>query len=249
VSASTGSHCPDLASFGLVVFDKDGTLIDFDVMWAGWVTDLARDLEAELGRPIEASLYGAIGFDPSTGRAIAGGPLAAMPMGRLRRLTVEVVSAAERGPSDAEAIVGRVWRPPDPVALARPLADLPALFGALRRRGTRIAVATSDDRAPTEATLQALGVLGVLPLVDAIVCADDGLPVKPDPAMILHLCELLEVDPRRVAMVGDAPADLEMAGAAGVGLRVGVLSGVGRRADLEPLADVIVPSIASLTAG
>jgi phosphoglycolate phosphatase len=167
-------------------------------------------------------------------------------MGQLRRLTVDVVSAAGREPYDAEAIVGRAWRPPDPVALAHPLADLPALFGALRRRGARIAVATSDDRAPTEATLEALG---IAPLIDALVCADDGLPVKPDPAMILHLCELLEVDPRRVAMVGDAPADLEMAGAAGVGLRVGVLSGVGRRADLEPLADVIVPSIASLTAG
>jgi hypothetical protein len=31
-----------------------------------------------------------------------------------------------------------------------------------------------------------------------------------------------------------------------VGLRVGVLSGVGSRGDLEPLADAILPSIASL---
>ena len=31
----------------LVIFDKDGTLIHFDAMWGGWVTELARRLEAE----------------------------------------------------------------------------------------------------------------------------------------------------------------------------------------------------------
>jgi len=262
----------DLASFGLVVFDKDGTLIDFDAMWAGWATDLARRLGEELGRPIDERLFATIGFDVGSGRAVAGGPLAATPMGQLRRLTVEIVAGTLRdepaepkrlsggvtaadarvalGAVDAavaaESIVGRAWHPPDPVALAHPLADVPALFRFLRAGGARVAVATSDDRAPTEATLAALGALH---LVDVIVCADDGLPVKPAPDAILHACRAVGIGPGATAMVGDAPADLEMARAAGVGLVVGVLSGVGRGEDLEPLADVIVPSIAALTVG
>lgn len=104
-------------------------------------------------------------------------------------------------------------------------------------------MATSDDRAPTEATLAGLG---VAELVDAVVCADDGLPVKPAPDMVLHVCRTLGVPPSRAAMIGDAPADLIMGRAAGVGLRVGVLSGVGSRRDLEPLANAIPPSIANL---
>lgn len=235
-----------LAALDLVIFDKDGTLIDFATMWAGWATGLADRLEPALAANVpdaRARLYAAIGFDAARGQAIAGGPLAAMTMADLRRFTTDVLLAAGCPRPDAEAALAAAWRTPDPVALARPLADLPGLFGRLCRRGLRVAVATSDDREPTERTLAALGVDG---LVDALACADDGLPTKPDAAMILHLCGALAIDPRRSAMVGDAPADLAMGLAAGSGLRVGVLSGVGSRGDLEPLADAIIPSVGDL---
>jgi len=47
-------------------------------------------------------------------------------------------------------------------------------------------------------------------------------------------------------VVGDAPADMRMARAAGAGRVIGVLTGVGDRATLEPLADVVIGSIADL---
>jgi phosphoglycolate phosphatase len=46
-------------------------------------------------------------------------------------------------------------------------------------------------------------------------------------------------------MVGDTPADLRMARAAGA-RSVGVASGVAPAADLEPHADVVLASIAEL---
>lgn len=233
-----------LADIDLVIFDKDGTLIDFDSMWAGWIVGVADVLERHVGRPLRDELFVALGFDAEAGHAIAGGPLAAAPMGELRSMTVASVRAiAGLDEAAAEEAVRIAWQPPDPVASAAPLADLPALFAALRRRGTRVAVATSDDRAPTMATLEALA---ALPLVDAHACADDGIPVKPAPGMVVALCAELGVAPERTAVVGDAPADLAMARAAGVGLVVGVLSGVGSAADLGPLADALIPSIATL---
>jgi phosphoglycolate phosphatase-like HAD superfamily hydrolase len=233
-----------LARVELVIFDKDGTLIDFDSMWAGWIVGLADALERHVGRALRDELYLALGFDAEAGHAVAGGPLAATPMGELRLLTVDAVRRfAGVGPVAAEEAVRVAWHPPDPVALAAPLADLPALFGAIHARGARVAVATSDDRAPTMATLEALGALA---LVDAHACADDGIPVKPAPGMVLAVCAELGVTPGRAAVVGDAPADLEMARAAGSGLVVGVLSGVGSVDDLGPLADALIPSIASL---
>jgi HAD superfamily hydrolase (TIGR01509 family) len=166
-------------------------------------------------------------------------------MAELRALTAELLRKEGLPGARAEAAAEQAWFIPDPVALARPLADLPGLFGALRARGMRIAVATTDDRAPTLATLAALG---VAPLVDALACGDDGLPIKPAPDAILALCRELGIAPAQAAMVGDTAADLRMGRAAGVGRNVGVLSGVGTAELLAPLADVLLPSVAELLA-
>lgn len=232
-----------LDGIDLVIFDKDGTLIDFDAMWGPWVIELARRLESLTGRVLAPGLFDALGFDPAAGRTIAGGPLAATPMARLHELTAQLLMGAGVDEGAARAAVARAWEPPDPVALARPVAPLRPLFAALRAAGRQIAVATSDDRGPTERTIAGLGVAD---LVDALACADDGIPVKPAPEMVLTLCRALGVEPARAALVGDAPADLAMGRAAGAGLVIGVLSGVGGRADLEPYADLILGSVAEL---
>jgi phosphoglycolate phosphatase-like HAD superfamily hydrolase len=225
------------------VFDKDGTLIDFHAMWGGWIADLAQRLEAASGRAVAAPLFDAVRFDAATGRVDPGGPLAVASMAELRVLTAELLRAEGLPAVRAEAAAEEAWFIPDPVALARPLADLPALFAALRAGGMRIAVATTDDRVPTLATLEALG---VAPLVDALACGDDGLPIKPAPDAILALCRELGIAPAQAAMVGDTAADLRMGRAAGVGCNVGVLSGVGTAELLAPLADVLLPSVADL---
>jgi phosphoglycolate phosphatase-like HAD superfamily hydrolase len=54
------------------------------------------------------------------------------------------------------------------------------------------------------------------------------------------------VDPIRTAMIGDSIADMRMATAAGVGRRIAVLSGIGLQAELGPLSDVVIDSIAEL---
>ena len=232
ILAPGGEGAARLAGLDLVVFDKDGTLIDFDAMWAPWIIGLATRLEARTGGTLRTALYDAMGFDALTGHAGPDGPLATMPMAGLLALTGDAVIASGVPATTAKAAVATSWRPPDPVATARPLADLPALFGALRDAGHRIAVATTDDRAPTVATLAALGIDG---LVDAIACGDDGRPAKPAPDMIHALCAVLDVEPARCAMVGDSTADARMGRAAGVGLVVGVLSGSSTREDLAGL--------------
>jgi phosphoglycolate phosphatase len=63
---------------------------------------------------------------------------------------------------------------------------------------------------------------------------------------VLHLCSALGIAPARTAVIGDSPADMRMARAAGAGRVIGVLTGVADRASLEPLADVVLGSIADL---
>jgi phosphoglycolate phosphatase len=64
--------------------------------------------------------------------------------------------------------------------------------------------------------------------------------------MVLALCVALRTEPSRTAIVGDTPADLAMGRAAGLGRVIGVLSGVGLRTDLEPLADELLESVGQL---
>jgi phosphoglycolate phosphatase len=232
-----------LDGIDLVIFDKDGTLIEFHAMWSGWAVRLADDLEALTGVAIRVPLYAMLGYDAATQRAVGGGRLAATPMARIREATAGVLRGAGVAPESIGLALQASWHPPDPVATARPVTDLVALFAALHADGRRIAVATTDDREPTVRTLTALGLVGA---VDAIACADDGVAVKPAGDMAVHLCGLLGATPARAAVVGDSPADLQMGRAAGVARCYGVLTGVGTRDDLAPLADDVLASVADL---
>lgn len=230
----------------LIIFDKDGTLIDFHAMWVAWARELARRLEAVAGLPLSDGLYRAMDFDPASGRIAPGGPLAVAPAADLRVLTLDVLQTAGLSPQAAAAALEAAWYLPDPATLARPLTDLRRLFGALRSHGIKIAIATSDDRAPTETMLAELGLDS---LVDAIVCADDGLAHKPAPAMVLTLCQRLNVPPAKTIVVGDNVVDMQMGRAAGAGLVIGVLSGLGSAEDLGPQADRVIASVDQLVSG
>ena len=234
---------PLLDGIDLVVFDKDGTLIDFHAMWGGWARSLGLRLDGATRRPVSGDVFATIGFDPSAGRVLAGAPLAVATMADLREIVAAVVRRWCPSVAAARRAVEAAWFEPDPVASAQPLADVALLFGELRAAGRVIAIATTDDRAPTDATLRALGVRG---MVSAIACGDDGVGVKPDPAMLLGLCATVGVPPGRTLIVGDTPADLAMGRAASAGRVVGVLSGLGSREELAPLANTVLGSVHEL---
>ena len=211
-------------------------------MWSGWAEDLVARLEAATGRrDVRTPLFEMLGYDPATRRALPGGGLISTPMARLHDMTLAVLLAAGVPPRGAEQAMAVAWHAPDPVTLAHPLVDLHALLGHLRAEGRRTAIATSDDRGPTMRTLTALGIDALL---DAVVCADDGVTNKPAPDPVLHLCAVLAVAPARTAVVGDSPADIAMGRRARAGLVVGVRTGIGADADLAD-ADVVLDSVAA----
>lgn len=232
-----------LEGIDLVVFDKDGTLLDFHAMWGGWAIELGRRLDGATRRPVAGDVFATIGFDPTSGRVRPGAPLAVATMGEIREVVAAVIRRWCPSVIAAREAVETAWFIPDPVTSAIPMGDLPGLFAALRDSGRSIAIATTDDRAPTDASLRALGVRG---LVSAIACGDDGIGVKPDPRMLLALCETVTVPPARTAVIGDTLADLRMARAAGAGIAIGVLSGIDDADSLGTVADLVLPSIGDL---
>lgn len=227
----------------LVVFDKDGTLLDFEHMWGEWARELAGRLERASGVAVASALYSALGYDVVRGRVRAGSPLAAHSMTELRMLNVSVGISAGLSAAAAEQAVAQAWFVPDPVMAARPVCGLAALFRSLRERGILTAIVTSDDRAPTLLTVESLGLAR---MTNAIVCADEGLPNKPEPDMLLRACHTLDVAPASAAVLGDGVPDLLAGRAAGFGACIGVLSGLSDRMLLEPYADALLPTVCAL---
>ena len=226
-----------------IIFDKDGTLIDFHAMWGGWTVYLAGQLQQISGVNVHKELYAAMGYDPASHKVLANGKLAASPMAQLYRLTVDVVRSAGLSEKEAERAVAKSWCIPDPILLAKPFTDTRALFASLQKQGIQVAIATADDRAPTQATIEAFD---LEEYITSMVCADDGIPSKPAPDMVLTLCERMKVHPSKVMVIGDTTSDLKMARAAGAGLAVGVLSGVSSTRDLAAHADLLLESVDEL---
>jgi phosphoglycolate phosphatase len=226
-----------------IIFDKDGTLIDFDAMWGGWVVFLAEQLRGVSGVDIRVALCEAMGYDEAHKKVLAHGKLAATPMSQLYRLTVEVMQSSGLSAEQAEAAVEKGWCIPDPVILAKQFTDTRTLFSRLHSKGIKIGIATTDDRAPTQAMIEAFD---IEEYISTMVCADDGIKAKPAPDMVLTICERMKIDPSQVMVVGDTTADLKMGRAAGVGLVVGVLSGVSSARDLVTFADVLIESVDDL---
>ncbi len=240
---SVNGQCYDI---DLVVFDKDGTLIDFHHLWVsrarGCLQELVRQVQG--GEALAYALQRSLGYDPQTDRALVDGPLACASMSKLYTVVSVVLYQHGLDWHRAEKLTEQVLTAnlsvvPTP-DLVQPLGDVAGLFRRLTAAGVRIALATSDDRTPTQITLP---LLDIETEVSLAVCGDDPIPNKPAPDALWHLAENLGVEPGRMMMVGDTVGDLMTGTSAGVVCRVGVLSGAGDRASLIPHADVILDSI------
>ena len=227
----------------LIIFDKDGTLLDFDQMWGGWALEIARRLEQASGKPLIDLLSTTWGFDPITKHVEPDGELAGKTLAYLHDLTLNTLRADGFNGDAAARVVAAAWHLPDSMSLVRPISNLQSLFSNLHSRNIKIAIATLDDRAPTQTTFAELG---MLKYVDALVCADDGVQLKPAPDMILKVCSDLNIQPSHCMMIGDSVSDLQMGRNARVGMTVGVLTGLSNAEKLKPYADHILNSVEQL---
>jgi len=231
----------------LVVFDKDGTLIDFTELWHGLAVQAIENLlqHCNLDLAYADHFYTALGFDPERATSDADGALAVGPNERIYRLVERQLRTFGEGSDRSRQSVAAAFRPvleASPAAsMLRPAGDVQAVFQHLKARGIKIAVATTDIRHSTVATLRHLG---VLELIDDLICADDSFrTTKPDPQALIRLASDLDVRPEHVIMVGDTVGDMRMARLTGVCTGIAVLTGAGTREQLKPWADLLIDGI------
>ena len=234
----------------LLILDKDGTLIAFDLLWRTWYGALVAAIEVEtpLGPRARRALDATLGVAQLTGAWDSAGPLVLASTGEVGILLAgvlyryahqpwpEALQRVERAERNArDALRGQ--------NLIQPIGDVAGLLRRLRAAGLLLALATTDSRASAE---ECLAQLGITACFDATVCGDDGVPLKPAPDMVLKLCAELGVPPAQTVVVGDTVLDMEMARAAGCLCAVGVTSGALSAEHLAPYADVVLPDIHGL---
>lgn len=233
----------------LVTFDKDGTLFDFNASWRRTFLQAVESLLSPFSNrtEIRAALCRALGFDAVAGAFNEDGPFATDTSEATVRAAATVLHQLSDPPlpwDECEELVRRRFAPilADPIDLS-PVTELAPLFSSLHENCVRVAVVTSDDSGPTEA---ALARFRLSRFVDFIACGDSAFRHKPAPDPLLAAAKAVDVSMAETVVVGDAEADLRMARSAGAGLAVGVLTGVGSRRTLGPLADLILDSVAEI---
>jgi phosphoglycolate phosphatase len=224
-----------------ILFDKDGTLLDFEATWGPLYRSLALDLAGgDAARAMAMLVAG--GLDEETGRMRSGSVLGAGTTADIVRHwypdlagdAFDAVAARIDASFRAHGEHRSVLVPGAAEVLAQ-LAAMDVVMG----------VATNDATEAAAAAIAALGIEDFLPYVFGY---DSVAHPKPAPDIVLAFAAATGVDPSDIAVVGDNLYDMEMARAAGAGAAVGVLTGNSGENDLAPHADVVLPSIRELPA-
>lgn len=213
-----------------VLFDKDGTLVDFHRTW-----DRAVGTALRAAAPDERSLVAAaevLGFDLASDCVDPGSPFVAEPN--------EVVLALLEPHLDTELFVRAAMEASMETVVAA--AGVPALLHRLRAEQVALAVVTNDW---AKVARRQLAILDWTDLFDAVVGSDSGFGAKPEPGMVHGALDLLGVAPADALMVGDAIHDVLAGRRAGVSTAL-VTNGQPADPEAAALADVVVHTVAEL---
>ena len=223
-----------------ILFDKDGTLLDYDATWMPLNKQAA--LEAAGGDPLMAErLLVASGYDPEKDSHLPNSLLVSASNDQIagswaQMLGVDATDLTRQITAIFEASSAKT-------AVAVP--GMEAVVAALKGRGLRLGVATNDSE---DSARSSLAPFGVVECFDFIAGFDSGHGAKPGPGMVTAFCDATGLESAAVAVVGDSHHDMEMGRSAGAGLLVGVLTGTGGHDELAPHAHHVLDSIAELQA-
>jgi phosphoglycolate phosphatase len=214
-----------------ILFDKDGTLLDFIEMWGSWSKSVFCELEQHLkerGISLQPDLIPSLwgtkhGEDNSIIDYDRNGPLA---MGTMQDLyAVLAWQLYTKGLSWAEAMElvqhckKHADRELERLRPARPLPGSVDFLKSCKEQGVKLGVVTADE---TEAANQHLEWLGIRDYFDVVIGNDLVERGKPFPDMLQLACQKLAIDCSEAAVIGDTNGDMRMGLAAGAAVTVGI---------------------------
>lgn len=225
----------------MIVFDKDGTLIDLNAAWAPaariWIETMSQGDAAAMSALAEGL---GVGED---GQLQDGGSLASESVGQIAERTREVLASHGVDRAAIQSRLAAAQAGIDHMTIeVRPLGMVRSTMERLAHAGLILTVASSDNASQIHSDLETLGIAS---LVAAVAAGDGPWPPKPDPGGLIALADEFEVDPAHMLVVGDSLTDVGAARSAGAAGIVGVSRPDGT-CSIARMVDVVIASISEL---
>lgn len=220
-----------------VIFDKDGTLFDFQSTWGIWTAQVLARI-AGSDEALLQQLAEALGYDTQTRRVQPGSVIVAATPMEIAAVVKDCIPALSQT-QICDWLNEEAKTAPQVL-----VTDLHRLTAELRRINLGLCVMTNDAETPARAHLASVQASD---LFDFVIGSDSGFGAKPQAAPLLALADKMEIPAAACVMVGDSTHDLRAGRAAGM-RAVAVLTGLAEADELAPLADAVLPDVSHLPA-
>lgn len=227
---------PTWPGLELVIFDKDGTLVDDNSTWAPALADLVHMLTV-CEPDARENCAAAVGVDLDRNELVPGSLATYASNAQIAEAAASTLSTSRGLPQMIDEVEHFLASavPANVVALAG--AD--DVLAQLQTAGVRLALATNDGE---DSTLRQIEHLEWVAYFDWISGYDSGWGPKPDPGMLTACLDHFGTAPASTLMIGDTFADIEAAQGASI---PSVMVGATSASQAEPTHRLA--SVAQLT--
>lgn len=226
-----------------ILFDKDGTLLEFDRTWRPIASQVVEEVAAYYDFHDKSALAAAIGLYPDS-----IDPLGSLSAGTNKDVALDMHSVLVKNGRYIDPVEHIRWSTEvfNKVAASLPfyvVDGVEATIRKLKEKGILVGLSTADS---VENATLFLSKTGLLPYFDYIGADDGIINPKPAPDYMEVFCKKYSLLSKEVAVVGDTMADMNFGINSKAGFIAGVLSGTGTRELLEERATVIIGSVGDL---
>lgn len=237
----------------VILFDKDGTLIDIHHYWVSMIK-IRSSLIAKRWfakhpdiKNIELILCDVMGVDINTGKMKPEGPVGVKP----RSFIVNVASDMVRYKGvnivndEMESLFIEVDQKTseDILPLLKLLPGAITLLESLKKCDIATAIVSTDITSRARLSIEALKLNH---LFDDIIGGDSVKNTKPSPDLALAALNKSQYNANKTIVIGDHPVDINMGVSANVGLNIGVLTGLSEIKSFEGLECEVIPNLTNI---